>query len=115
MLVFENHKNAKLCFIDITLLGAVHKRRPQSGERGLPMRTSTLLVQKTSDFSKFMVCPHGQEGGVIFRDFLRRPLWKTPYGGWLSYLIHFVSSLENKLCCFVSIQPTEIIYDKSCF
>jgi len=26
------------------------------------MRTSALLVQKTSDFSKFMVYPHGQEG-----------------------------------------------------
>jgi len=26
------------------------------------MRTSAFLVQKTSDFSKCMVCPHGQGG-----------------------------------------------------
>jgi len=49
------------------------------------MWTSALLGTKISDFSKFMVCPHGQRGlsqfghfatrgrGSIFRDFL--PLW----------------------------------------
>jgi len=48
------------------------------------------LVQKTSDFSKFMMCPHGQgEGGrasadkggegPIFRDFVRVFLWTAPY------------------------------------
>jgi len=26
------------------------------------MRTSAIFGAKTSDFSKFMVCPHGQEG-----------------------------------------------------
>jgi len=26
------------------------------------MRTSALFAQKTSDFSKFIVCPHGQGG-----------------------------------------------------
>jgi len=37
------------------------------------MRTSAFLVQKTSDFLKFMVCPqHGQRGReLIFRDFVR--------------------------------------------
>jgi len=70
-------------------LGAVHKRRPQSGEgvypvrtffrqggRGLlQMRTSTLFRTKNSDFLKFLVCPHGQGGrrGSIFRD--GRLLW----------------------------------------
>jgi len=58
-------------------LGAVHERHRQSrGERGLSSadisRTKrrdpsgadvhTLLVQKPADFSKFMVCPHGQGG-----------------------------------------------------
>jgi len=28
----------------------------------LQMRMSHFLAKKTSDFSKFMVCPHGQEG-----------------------------------------------------
>jgi len=28
------------------------------------MRTPSLLVQKTSDFSKFMVCPHRLEEGL---------------------------------------------------
>jgi len=27
------------------------------------MRTSALLTQKITEFSKFMVCPHGQGGG----------------------------------------------------
>jgi len=48
------------------------------------MRTSTLFGAKTSDFSKFMVCPHGQgrveplrtfcdkgERRSILRDFVR--------------------------------------------
>jgi len=53
-------------------LGAVHKRRPQSGglssadilrTRGiLQMRTSALFFKKTPNFSKFIVCPHGQGG-----------------------------------------------------
>jgi len=30
----------------------------------LQMRTSALLVQKTSDFSNFIVCPHKQWRGV---------------------------------------------------
>jgi len=29
------------------------------------MRTSTLFGVKTSDFLKFMVCPHGQGGGGV--------------------------------------------------
>jgi len=65
-------------------LGAVHKRRPQSGgesfnqnrhfadKRGgkvFQMQTSTphFLVQKTSDFLTFMACSHGQgKGGGQF-------------------------------------------------
>jgi len=44
------------------------------------MRTSALLVLKTTDFSKFLVCLHGQGAlsqcgqkaeGSIFRDFMR--------------------------------------------
>jgi len=37
----------------------------------IQMRTSALLVTKTSDFSKFLVCPHGQGGSSpanIFAD-----------------------------------------------
>jgi len=52
------------------------------------------MVQKTLDFSKFMVCPHGQEAGVevepvrtfcrqgggesIFRDFMRTSFTDGP-------------------------------------
>jgi len=53
----------------------------------------TLWCKKTSDFSKFMVCPHGQKGrGVepvrnfadkgsesIFRDFMRTSFKDVPY------------------------------------
>jgi len=58
--------------------GAVHKRRLQSGEEGNFVQywhfadkggggffrcgRPHFLAQKTSDFSKFMMCPHGQEG-----------------------------------------------------
>jgi len=47
--------------------------------------------EKTSDFSKFVVCPHGQErrevepvrtfsgqGGQFFAMLCRRPLWTAP-------------------------------------
>jgi len=59
---------------------AVHKRRPQSGgERVFKCKRPHFLVQKASEFSKFIVCPHGQEGvepvrtrrkGLIFRVFV---------------------------------------------
>jgi len=75
-------------------LGAVHKRRPQSGglssadkEGGGFFRCGRphFLAQKTPDFSKLMVCSHGQgrrglsqcghfadKGeGSIFRNFVR--------------------------------------------
>jgi len=51
------------------LLGAVRNRRSQSGEGGLSSADKGgffrcgrphVLVQKTSDFLKFMVCPHRQ-------------------------------------------------------
>jgi len=78
------------------VLGAV----PTQGEGGCPvrtrgvlqMRTSALLMQKISDFFKFTVCPHGQEGkgwvsadilwargDQIFASLCRRPLWTAPY------------------------------------
>jgi len=60
--------------ITLIILEAVYKRRPQSGRRefvqcrhfaekgcfrcGCPH----FFMQKTWDISKFMVCPHGQEG-----------------------------------------------------
>jgi len=56
-----------------TVRGLAHKRHPQSGGRGVcPVRTCRsgffrcgcpyLLVQKTLDFSKSMVCSHVQGG-----------------------------------------------------
>jgi len=87
------------------MLEAVHKRRPQSGWRGVcPVRTFCgqgwrgffrcgrphFLVQKTSDFSKFMVYPHGQgrlsqcghfavKGGQFFANLCGHVLWTAPY------------------------------------
>jgi len=71
-----------LCIIHsiciVKFLRAVHNRRPQPGGGSLAtadiLRTkgffscecSQFLEQQTSDFSKFMVCPHGQEGGGPF-------------------------------------------------
>jgi len=53
----------------------------QGGSGILQMRTPHFLVQKRSNFSKFLVCPHGQGGWgssdilrrrmSIFRDFVR--------------------------------------------
>jgi len=56
-------------------LGAIHKRRPQSvgfvqcghfadkWDKGFfRCRCPNFLVQKTSDFSKFLVCQHRQGG-----------------------------------------------------
>jgi len=58
------------------------------------MRTSVLFGAKTLDFSKFMVCPHGQEvrgiepvrtfcgqggGGQFIAILCGRLLWITPY------------------------------------
>jgi len=57
------------------------------GQGTRQMRTSHFLVQKTSDFSKFMLCPHGQ-GFEPVRTFFgkrgrgsifcRRLLWTAP-------------------------------------
>jgi len=74
-------------------LGAVHKGRPQSRGEGCVQceqggffryGRAHFLIQKTPDFSKFMVSPHGQGelsqcgnfvnkrgGRSIFRDFVR--------------------------------------------
>jgi len=35
------------------------------------MRTSTLFGTKNFGFFEFLVCPHGQGEGSIFRDFVR--------------------------------------------
>jgi len=54
------------------------------------MRTSHFLIQKTSHFSKFMMCPHGQGGrrfepvrnrgrGPLFAILCGRLLWTAPY------------------------------------
>jgi len=38
-----------------------------------------FLMQKTANFLKFMVCPHGQGGRVDFFAILcGRPLWTAP-------------------------------------
>jgi len=55
------------------------------------MRTSALYGAKISDFSKFMMCPHGQGRGLsqcghfadkgeesIFRDFVRTSFMNGP-------------------------------------
>jgi len=68
-------------------LGAVHKERSY-----FRCRCPHFLVQKTLEFSKFMVCGHGQEGrglshcghfadkgeGSIFRDFVRTLFMDDP-------------------------------------
>jgi len=67
----------------INPLGAVHAGRPHSGEGDfvqcgqgvLQMRTSAFLMQKTSDFSKFMMCPHGQGGLEPVRTGRRRVIF----------------------------------------
>jgi len=59
-----------LCFLGKKRFGAVHKGRPHSGweegflrtRGGLQMRMFALFDAKTSDFSKFMVCPQDNEG-----------------------------------------------------
>jgi len=82
----------------------IHKRRPQSGglssvdvlrtrgEGFLRCGRPRFLLQKTSEFSNFMVCPHGQgeerlsqcghiadtERGSIFRDFVRTSFMDRP-------------------------------------
>jgi len=60
-----------------------------------------FLVQKTSDFSKIMVCPHEQRGWAssadiffwtrgekesIFRNFVRTFLWTVPHKFWMTLL-----------------------------
>jgi len=58
-----------------------------------------ILMQKTSDFSKFMVCPHGQggrgfepvrtfceQGDQFFAFMCRRPLWMAPYSNNMNRL-----------------------------
>jgi len=82
------------------LYGAVHKDVRRQAEGGLSnanilrsngigvlqIRTSALLVQKTSDFSKFMVYPHGQGGEEV------EPGW-TFYNTILKQYIYSLSAL----------------------
>jgi len=93
----KSFKNLKAALF----LGAVHKRPPQLRKEGVcPVRTffgrevlglqlwtSTLFGAKTSDFPKFVVCPHGQEGifgqfkekrGQFFAILCGRYLWMAP-------------------------------------
>jgi len=43
------------------------------------MWTSALFGEKTSDLSKFMLCPHGQgERGSISRDFVQTSFMDGP-------------------------------------
>jgi len=101
--------------IDLIVLGAVRKRRPQSGGEGELfsadiLRTRGVLQgeggssdadmrtfwrKKTSDFSKFVVCPYGQRGrgvepvrtfrkqgvrgGQFFAILCGRLSWTAPY------------------------------------
>jgi len=110
---------------NINLLRAVHKRRPQLGRReGLYsadiLRTRgegfcrwrffrcgrpSFLAQKSLDFSKFMLCLHGQgEKGVepgqtfcvqgegsIFRDFVRTSFMEGP----LLFQCHSTSTIKR--------------------
>jgi len=51
-------------------------------EGGFQMRTSALFAAKTSDFSKYLVCPHGKEGlsrkGGLFTILYGCLLWTVP-------------------------------------
>jgi len=97
-------------------LGAVLKRRPQSGEKEfvqcehfadkeeggvVQMQPSALFGAKNKGFLKFMVCPHGQEGGgsanvlrtrgevSIFRDFVRTFFIGSPLIQALIYSVYY--------------------------
>jgi len=111
-------------------VGVVHKRRPYSGilssadnfrtwvKGDLQMWTTSLLGTQTSDFLKFMVCPHNKgvepvrifagKGESIFRDFVLTLLWTTPsfLSGYiyitaisksLNYCNYYVSQVYRKM------------------
>jgi len=105
-------------------VGAVHKRRPQSGEGGdcpvtfcgqggvFKRERPHFLVQKTPDFSKFMVCPHGQRetGSKASVDILRTKgegsifcnfVWTFFMDGPLSKVLKFLTNL-----CWVGKWPS---------
>jgi len=105
------------------ILGVVHKRRPQSERRGFVQfghfadkggrgffrcGRPYFLAQKPSNFSKFMVCSHGQGErgncpvqtffgkvgkGSIFRDFVRTSFMD----GFLRYqhAVNLIKSYKN--------------------
>jgi len=53
------------------------------------------LVQKTLDFSKYMVCPHGLgERGLIFRDFVRTSFMDDGYKIFQRKLKYSISLLK---------------------
>jgi len=118
---------------EYTCLGTLHKRLPKSwgfvqcghfSDKGVSSDADvrTIWCKKTLDFSKFMVCPHGQGGrgvkpvrtffgqgerGVNFSRF-----WKDVFYGrplmlsHLKYRIYFKGlkvltyNIDNTLCTF---------------
>jgi len=130
--------------IALIVLGAVHKRRSQSGEKGvvvqcrhfadkeegvLQMRTSALFGAKNLDFSKFLLCSHEQEGrglsqcgyfadkeggGQFFAILCGRLFWTAPYSKCVCSLKSFVA---NYVCLvwFGKISCLKIFYTKFFF
>jgi len=89
-----------LRYYDLFVLGAVHKRRPQPGERGLSIadifrtrgvlqkRTSALLAQNFGFFKIYGVSVRTRwEGGQFFAILCGRLLWTALYAPTLSNLV----------------------------
>jgi len=67
-----------------------------------------FLVQKTSDFSKIMACPHGHgEGGSIFRDFVRT--------SFMNSLVTKFCGVEYWLVPYSFIRPMRVVYGRISF
>jgi len=120
-------------------LGAAHKRRPQSnGGRDMScadiLRTKgegsssdvdvrTFWCKKTLDFTKFIVCPHGQGGwtsatfcrqrarGSIFNGFVRTSFMEDPFILFLLRLAKNVIFRLKKNCkvSFKIILHSEVV------
>jgi len=80
------------------------------------MRTSALFGTKNFGFLKFMVCPHGQEGGgiepvrtfcgqvgSIFCNFVRTSFMDGPLYVILQIMYEKHSIAEKKFCKFINI------------
>jgi len=76
------------------------------------MRTSVLLAQKTYDFSKFIVCPHGKEGKRVEPV---RAFFGQGGGGHFSRFcadVFYVQSLTTAKCsclCFCAHQTVQFL------